>query len=144
MRLVAGALALTAWSCVWLGASCVLRPAPLASNPALGGTDASSAVPPSAGNNLLKNSTFEDGTSLPWMTSFSQPADGAANVKKGALCVNVTNKGSNPWDAQVRHREMVIQKGHTYTVQFRAFASAPTRARTKVGMSGPPYAEYWS
>lgn len=144
MRLVSGALALTAVSSLWLGAGCVPRRAPGVSNPSSNSADASSVALLPSGNNLLKNSTFEDGTSLPWMTSFSQPADGSAEVKKGALCVNVTNKGSNPWDAQVRHREMVIQKGHTYTVQFRAFASAPTRARPKVGMSGPPYAEYWS
>ncbi|HWZ88858.1 MAG TPA: glycoside hydrolase family 9 protein [Polyangiaceae bacterium] len=78
------------------------------------------------------------------MTSFSQPAGGMASVVNGALCVKVANQGQNPWDAQVRHREMVIQKGHTYTVQFRAFASAPTKARPKIGMSGAPYSEYWS
>ncbi len=96
------------------------------------------------GNNLLKASTFEDGKSVPWTTSFTAPADGAANVEDGALCVEVKNIGSNPWDAQLRHREMTIQKGHTYTVQFKAYATSPTKARPKVGMSGPPYAEYWS
>jgi endoglucanase len=145
MRFVSGALTLAALSCVWLGASCVPRRAPVASNPASSdGAGPGSAAPQQAGNNLLKNSTFDNGTSLPWMTSFTQPADGKADIVKGALCVNVTNKGSNPWDAQVRHREMVIQKGHTYSVQFRAFASAPTKARPKIGMSGAPYAEYWS
>src|SRR5688572_28979008 len=96
------------------------------------------------GNNLLKASSFDDGKSVPWTTSFTAPADGSANVEKGALCVEVKNVGSNPWDAQLRHREMTIQKGHTYTVQFKAYASAPTTARPKIGMSGPPYAEYWS
>jgi len=93
---------------------------------------------------LLKASTFDDGISVPWTTSFTAPADGAAQVESGALCVNVTNKGKDNWDAQFRHREMVIERGHTYTVQFKAWASAPTRARPKVGMSGPPYAEYWN
>jgi endoglucanase len=141
MRIALAALALASAA---LGFGCIPRRAPSANNGAVKNAGASAPAARFAGNNLLKNSTFEDGTSLPWMTSFTQPADGRADVVKGALCVNVTNKGSNPWDAQLRHREMVIQQGHTYTVQFRAYASAPTKARPKIGMSGAPYAEYWS
>jgi endoglucanase len=96
------------------------------------------------GGNLIKASNFEDGKSVPWTTSFTAPADGVADVKNGAYCVTVKNIGSKRWDAQFRHREMVIEKGHTYSVQFKAWASAATKARPKVGMSGPPYAEYWS
>ncbi|HEY4105746.1 MAG TPA: glycoside hydrolase family 9 protein [Polyangiaceae bacterium] len=124
-------------------AGCIPRRTPLPNGAVLTRSDAAS-VPATAGNNLLKNSSFDGGVSLPWMTSFSAPGDGKADVVNGALCVKVTNKGANAWDAQVRHREMVIQRGHTYTVQFRAYASAPTKARPKVGMSGAPYAEYWS
>ena len=51
--------------------------------------------------------------------------------------------GANPWDAQFRHREMTIQNGHKYHVRFRARASEPLSARSKVGQAGPPYAEYW-
>ncbi|MES1184490.1 MAG: glycoside hydrolase family 9 protein [Myxococcales bacterium] len=124
--------------------SCTPRGGAPASNPgaapAGAGTDATAA----GGGNLLKASTFDDGISVPWTTSFTAPADGSAEVQNGALCVTVTNKGKDNWDAQFRHREMVIQRGHTYTVQFKAWASAATRARPKVGMSGPPYAEYWS
>jgi endoglucanase len=98
---------------------------------------------PSRGN-LLKASHFNDGVSVPWTTSFTAPADGSADVKDGHLCVTVKHKGTNNWDAQLRHREMVIQHGHTYTVEFKAWASADTKARPKVGMSGPPYAEYWN
>src|SRR5690606_9218340 len=83
-----------------------------------GASDASaqgqSAALPSGGN-LVKNADFEDGTSLPWTSSFTQPADGEASVQAGAYCLRVDDAGSNPWDAQVRHREMVIQNGHTYT-----------------------------
>lgn len=99
------------------------------------------AAPP--GGNLLKASTFEDGRSLPWMASFSAPAAGEAKVDNGAYCVDVENAGTNRWDAQVRHREMVIQNGHTYTVQFRAWASMETKMYPKIGMSGPPYQEYF-
>lgn len=112
-----------------------------------GASDASaqgqSAALPSGGN-LVKNADFEDGTSLPWTSSFTQPADGEASVQAGAYCLRVDDAGSNPWDAQVRHREMVIQNGHTYTVSFRVWADKPTKLRAKVGMSGPPYKEYWT
>jgi endoglucanase len=64
-------------------------------------------------------------------------------VKDGEYCLLVTNQGVNAWDAQVRHREMNIQKGHAYAIQFDAHASRPTKIRPKVGMAGPPYAEYW-
>ncbi len=103
------------------------------------------SVPAPPGGNLLKASTFEDGRSLPWMASFTPPAAGEAMVKKdaGAYCVTVENQGTNRWDAQVRHREMVIQAGHSYTVQFRAWASAETKAYPKIGMAGPPYQEYF-
>jgi endoglucanase len=139
----------SAWASRWLllGA-CALACAPRGGAPAAGGNapvaGGSTGAAAPAGGNLLKASTFDDGISVPWTTSFTAPADGAAEVVSGALCVNVTNKGKNNWDAQFRHREMVIQRGHTYTVQFKAWASAATQARPKVGMSGPPYAEYWN
>ncbi len=96
------------------------------------------------GGNLLKASTFDDAVSVPWMTSFTAPGDGNAEIEGGALCVTVTNAGKNAWDAQFRHREMVIERGHSYALEFHAWASADTKARLKVGMSGPPYADYWN
>ena len=101
-------------------------------------------APKLSGNDLLKNNSFEGGKSIPWSTSFSAPAMGAATVKDGQLCVVVTNKGVNAWDAQVRHREMVIQKGHTYSIAYLAHATKPIQMKVKVGMSGPPYKEYWT
>ena len=95
-------------------------------------------------HNLLKQMDFEDGAMLPWTTSFTAPASGAAEIKDGALCVNVINGGENRWDAQIRHREMVIQKGHHYNLSFKAWASRDTGVAGKVGMSGPPYTDYWS
>ena len=95
-------------------------------------------------HNLLANSTFEGGKSVPWTSSFTAPASGEVLVNDGALCLRIDDKGANNWDAQLRHRDMVIMRGREYTVSFRAWASAPTTARPKVGMAGPPYAEYWA
>lgn len=97
-----------------------------------------------AGGNLLKNATFESGATVPWLTSFTAPAAGAFSVKDGAACLTITEGGSNNWDVQIRHREMVVQKGHTYNIAFRIWADQPTLARPKVGMAGPPYKEYWN
>ena len=94
-------------------------------------------------HNLIANATFEDGTSLPWTSSFTDPGRGEVGVVDGALCLRIDNRGNHNWDVQVRHREMTIQAGHLYRISFRAFASQPTRIRPKVGMQGPPFGEYW-
>jgi endoglucanase len=94
-------------------------------------------------HNLLGQSSFDEGVSLPWMLSFTPPAKGYAAVEKGAYCLHIDNKGANKWDAQMRHREMTIEKGHTYNVTFKIWSDQATRASVKVGMIGPPYQEYW-
>jgi endoglucanase len=99
---------------------------------------------PGEAHNLLANGSFDGGRSVPWTTSFTSPGRGDGSVDDGAFCVRVDAKGDNPWDAQMRHRDMVIQRGHAYTLRFKAWASAPTTVRPKVGMAGPPYAEYWA
>src|SRR4051794_28468078 len=100
--------------------------------------------PPLSGHNLIGKESFKDGKSLPWTTSFTQPADGQAAVENGELCVTVTNIGKDRWDAQLRNRDLAILKGHTYSVQFTMHATQKTRSYVKIGMAGPPYSEYWS
>lgn len=108
--------------------------------------DGSPGVNPPAisGHNLILKETFKDGKSLPWTTSFTSPGDGEASAQNGELCVELRNVGVNRWDAQLRHRDMVLQKNHTYTVQFMMHATQKTRAYTKIGQAGPPYREYFS
>jgi endoglucanase len=101
-------------------------------------------APKLSGHDLLKNVDFATGKYVPWTTSFTAPGNGRAFVKDAQLCVEVTNKGRNPWDAQARHREMVIERGHTYSIQFMAHATRPTKMKAKIGMAGPPYKEYWT
>jgi endoglucanase len=102
------------------------------------------APAPDGKHSLLANPSFRDGSSLPWLTSFSAPAAGKTDVKDGALCLTMDDKGKNAWDAQLVQRPLVIQQGHSYSVDFRAWATAPTTIRPKVGMAGPPYTEYWA
>jgi endoglucanase len=101
-------------------------------------------APKLTGHDLIANVDFASGKYVPWTTSFTAPGNGRAFVAQGQLCVEVTNKGKDPWDAQARHREMVIEKGHTYSIQFMAHATRPTKLKAKIGMAGPPYKEYWT
>ena len=102
-------------------------------------------TPPSpAGGELLGRSTFKGDQTLPWMPLFLEPAKGDTMVKDGGYCARIDRPGKNAWDVQLRHREMTIQKGHTYSVRYSAWASAPVRLRAQIGMSGPPYTSYWS
>jgi endoglucanase len=142
------ALALTLAATTVLGAACLSSGGGASSAGSAGaarptGGSASSATAPSSPHNLIHKDSFEDGKSLPWQTSFTVPADGRAFTEAGEYCVEVKNKGTNRWDAQFRHREMVIEKGHDYAVQFKIRSTQPIRAYLKVGMSGPPHREYF-
>jgi endoglucanase len=101
-------------------------------------------APKLSGNELLANTDFEGGKYIPWTTSFTAPGAGSGFVKDGQFCVLVTNKGNDPWDAQMRHRDMIIQKGHVYSIKWTAHSTKPVQVKAKVGMSGPPYKEYWT
>jgi len=111
-------------------------PSPAAASPA-----PSTAV---SGGELLGRSTFKGDQTLPWMPLFLEPAKGDTLVKDGGYCARIDQPGKNAWDVQLRHREMTIEKGHTYSVRFAAWASAPIKIRAQIGMSGPPYTGYWS
>jgi endoglucanase len=108
------------------------------------GVPVGAAPPPLVGHNLIYNESFNEGTkALPWTASFSAPGDGHAVVENGELCIEVTNKGVNRWDAHLRQQHLVLQKGHTYHVQFKMHATQKTRAYLKIGQAGPPYHEFW-
>src|SRR5690606_31138306 len=70
-----GRRALIAWAALALSLGCA-RPVPEAATPSPGAS-AALVAPPPAGNNLLKESTFEQGKSVPRTTSFTAPARGS-------------------------------------------------------------------
>ena len=102
------------------------------------------ATSPQQKNNLIQNAGFDGKSSLPWVSEISTPALGQSGVKAGALCTAVTNAGANPWDVQVRQRQLALQTDHTYSVSFKIWADRPSTVRAKVGMAGPPHTEYWA
>ena len=98
---------------------------------------------PLIGHNLLLNGSLGEGTrSLPWTASFSEPAAGRTFVDKGELCIEITNRGANRWDAYLRQQNLTLQKGHKYAGQFKIHSSKKTRGYLKVGQAGPPYHEF--
>ena len=121
-------------------ASCATTPKPVGQ---AAGQPLPQAPAPLIGHNLLYNASLNEGSrSLPWTASFSDPAAGHAFVKDGELCIEVTNKGVNRWDAYLRQQHLLLQKGHKYAVQFKMHSSQKTRAYLKVGDAGPPYHEF--
>ena len=97
-----------------------------------------------SGHNLVYNGDFAKGPrSLPWNGELSKPAAGRTFVDKGELCLEVTNRGLNRWDAQLRHQHIKLEKGHTYTIQFKVRSTQKTRVYLKLGQAGPPYREFW-
>ena len=116
---------------------------------AAGGGIATGAPPgpapaPLVGHNVVYNGDFAKGPrSLPWNGELSKPAAGRTFVDKGELCLEVTNRGINRWDAQLRHQHIKLQQGHTYSIQFKVRSTQNSRVYLKLGQAGPPFREYW-
>ena len=101
--------------CAAIAASgCLLPPTRMSAAPGASADSGGDGAP----HNLLGNGTFDGGVSLPWTSSFTLPGAGDSSVVDGELCLDVSNVGKNRWDVQLRHREMVIQRGHTYSHQL--------------------------
>lgn len=140
MRLRSSTIVPAVLSAIAVGFACT----PVAPHREGGSTRVFAEGPGDPAHNLLKQESFDDGSMLPWLGSFGNGAEATAQVEDGALCVEVTKKGVERWDAQIRHREMTIQNGHEYRLSFKAWSSRPTKVSIKVGMSGPPYHDYFT
>src|SRR5690606_10557006 len=87
------------------------------------------------------HSRFDDGDDG-WQASFASPDLGSAQTGSGALCMALDERGENAWDAQLSHELLNLKPGARYALDFRAWASAPTSVRVRVGMQSEPYLEY--
>jgi endoglucanase len=101
-------------------------------------------APGDPAHNLLRNMDFATNSMLPWQSVFAGTADGTAAVKNGALCVAVTAPGTARSDAQLRHREMVLQKSHDYVVSFKAWATREVTLATRIGGALSPNTDYFT
>ena len=94
--------------------------------------------------NLIRNSTFKNNIGLPWNVVYSYPAEATFEIKNEKYYVTITNKGTNRWDVQFRHRGLIIQLGHTYKVTFTVSANKDCFVYPKIGDQGDPFNEYWN
>jgi polyhydroxybutyrate depolymerase len=103
-------------------------------------------VPANEPPNLIENGRF-DSTSAPWQGNLTPPASGSVDVRSGvhggALCLTIDQPGQFAWDAALSYAGFQLERGQRYTIDFRAWASAPTRVRATLGMANSPYREHW-
>lgn len=93
---------------------------------------------------LIQNHTFDNGVGLPWTVVVTAPAAADFDISNGKYNITITNKGTNRWDVQFRHRGLVIEQGHTYTVKFTVTSTKDCMIYPKIGDQGDPYNEYWN
>jgi endoglucanase len=94
-------------------------------------------------NELIRNNTFDNGVGLPWHVCETYPAEADFEIKDGKYYVTIKNKGTERWDLQLRHRKLVIEQGHTYTVKFTVCSTKDCLIYPKIGDQSEPYNEYW-
>lgn len=93
---------------------------------------------------LLGNNTFDYGVGLPWHMVVSDPAKASFDISGGKYKITVNNPGANRWDVQLRHKELTLEKGRTYTVKFKIVSTKNCKIYTRIGDQGDPYNEYWN
>ncbi len=95
------------------------------------------------------NNTFDGGVGLPWHICESGPGKLKFDIDNGSYNVTIVEKGGaamggeSRWDCQFRHRGLVMESGHEYTVKAEVTASNSGQIYTKIGDSGSPYREVW-
>lgn len=94
--------------------------------------------------NLLPESEFNNGSSVPWVTIEDSGGELTDAVVNDEFRINVTNTGENPWSAQARYSPLALENGHTYRVRFSVRASNNTTIYSKLGIATAPYTEYWN
>ena len=85
---------------------------------------------------LIRNHTFDGGVGLPWHVVESSPGNATFDISGGTYNVTVTNPGANRWDVQFRHRGLIIEQGHTYTVKFTVTATKDCSVYSQIGEQG--------
>ncbi|MFW6305842.1 MAG: glycoside hydrolase family 9 protein [Bacillota bacterium] len=95
---------------------------------------------------LLKETDFDEGSGLPWHICESAPAKADFWLEDGKYFVEIieTNPSGDIWDLQFRHRDLFLESGHNYEVEFTVTASENCEIYAKIGDQGDPYTEDWN
>jgi len=97
--------------------------------------------------NLVKDGDFP-GSSLPssWeLNQGSSYGNSVANssVASNKVTINVTTKGSNPWEPQLVQNGIVLVQGMSYVLSFEASASPARTIGVLIQMAGGDYTTYF-
>ena len=87
--------------------------------------------------NLVQNGEF-DGLEG-WAYFFHETAEGEAEFREGALCLDITNAGSDAWNVQVVQGDLGLEVGTTYTTRFDAKADQSLQVRALLEEDGEDY-----
>lgn len=97
----------------------------------------------------LGNNTFENQLVRPWQLMENGAAMLKGSIVDGAYQVQIVNPGGaarggeSRWDAQFRHRQLILEEGHEYHVQAEVTADHDGEIYTKIGDTNAPYDEIW-
>lgn len=96
---------------------------------------------------LLEQTNFDDGVGLPWHICETAPAKMDFEIADGVYKITIINSGGaskggeDRWDCQFRHRDLKIEAGHTYTVQYTVTATNNCSIYCKIGDKDEPFTE---
>ena len=93
------------------------------------------------GTELLTNGNFSSGTTG-WYLGAYNGAQATGSVTSGEYVTTISNGGTAVWNVQMTQGNLRLEAGKTYTLSFRARASANRTVQANVGMSASPYSSY--
>ncbi|MEJ6950517.1 glycoside hydrolase family 9 protein [Natronospora cellulosivora (SeqCode)] len=96
---------------------------------------------------LLKRTSFDESSSLPWNLFTQAPAEADFSFDDDGILIEIIEpqgKDRERWDIEFRHRSLSIEEGHTYTVEFRVEANEDCIIYPKIGDQSDPYYEDWN
>ena len=79
-----------------------------------------------AGENILKNGDFAKGEEG-WVNAVTSPGEATVSFENQKAVYNITNTGTEDWNVQLKQEGIVLEKGCTYKLTFKAVS---TEART--------------
>ena len=88
---------------------------------------------------LIKNGDFSEGLE-PWWTSEEVTADTAT----GEACASFSEAGENPWDAILGQHEVPLEKGSSYTLNFKARAFEAVTIKVLLQENGGDFTGYFA
>ncbi len=92
-----------------------------------------------AGENILKNGDFAKGEEN-WVNAVTAPGAATVSFENQKAVYNITNVGTEDWNVQLKQEGILLEKGCTYKLTFKA---ASTEARTiKAAMLTTKYVWY--